>query len=140
MSLAWKFLRVAVCCCLRMQYTWILSRQYISRVTIICCSREKGKKGGYRISQSCLGHILLSRCYFATRFKRGNIVKPGWFLWHRKENPPWSSMKIIIDDRMRNRISLIPSLEIIFVDWNFIEKNFSSLFVYFFFYNFIIIL
>lgn len=28
----------------------------------------------------------------------------------------------IIDNRMRNRTSLIPSLEVIFIDWSFIEN------------------
>lgn len=57
----------------------------------------KGRKEDSNESRSRLNHtILLSRCYFAiARPKRGNIVEPGWFLWHRKENP-WGSMKMII--------------------------------------------
>lgn len=76
------------------------SRDDVYRLRGIIIARgcqEKGRKEDSDESRSRLGHaILLSRCYFTTaRLKRGNIVEPGWFLWHRKENP-WGSMGIII--------------------------------------------
>lgn len=120
---------------------WIFSRWYISRVIIIICW-EKGKKEDTDESpESCLGHaILLSRCYFAiARLKRGNIVKPGWFLWHRKENPAWSSMKIIALSITEWEIVHLSALEIIYQRTSCIgillKVSILQNFSYAFFYN-----
>lgn len=92
---------------------------------------RKGRKGDLNESRSRLGYaILLSRCYFAiARLKRGNIVEPGWFLWHRKENLPRGAHNenIIILSNVKNSISHASFERHFRIPWHFVGDRFREI-------------